>query len=125
MTKSRLPQLYFGFFAAYMAGISHLNLPASVLIMVVVALFGWQLMRPSTVLGYLHLIISIVFSLFYAGSIVRILLDNFEPFLRLESQIGFALNIVFAISNLAFAVYWLKQISTGGVSTHRLRSSQH
>ncbi|MCC7504424.1 MAG: hypothetical protein IT259_03940 [Saprospiraceae bacterium] len=120
-----VPLVYFGFFAAWLAGFSHNDPFKAGLFMLSAALFAWQILRPSVKLGYLVWGLALVFSITYAASLIRILTDNFRPFNHPETQILFGLNIALAIANLVFIVFWTRNSAFWGVMQQFFHRTGH
>lgn len=110
MTKQLLPLLYFGLFAAYLAVFNWNDNPLVSLIFLAgsMAVFV-QIVRPRAILFRSLFALALLFSLFYAGVIIRVMLEtgSIMPFSPKGNAV-FTRNLTIAALNFVVVFFWFK-----------------
>jgi len=110
MTKQLLPLLYFGLFAAYLAVFNWNDNPLVSLLFLTGSVTGFvQIVRPRAILFRSLFALALLFSLFYAGVIIRVMLEtgSIMPFSPKGNAV-FTGNLIMAALNFVMVFFWFK-----------------
>lgn len=108
MSKKHIPQIYFCLFSLILAIFNWSTPPINWLFLAFVVALIWQFIYPRKVLEMALIGVAICFALGHAGSIIRILTDDFTPFRTDTAWISFGTNSILAMINFLMILYWLK-----------------
>lgn len=117
MSRQHIPLLYFIVYPVYLAVFNWQSSPPIALIFVIAALCGVvQLVRPGSMFGKFLFGLATLFSLFYASSIIKVMLETrrFMPF-STDDTLLFLKYCAMAILNFLVLLYWYRN----GFHVHR------
>ena len=121
MLKKNLPMYYFGLFAAYLVYYNWNELPVAGLFLTGFAGVIFQIVRPNAQLYKFLFGLAVLFTLSYAGAIIRIMIEtgDLTPFSPRANKLFFQNCLTAVLNGVAvFLWYWygIKKDKTGAVA---------